>query len=238
MSSLETQAHSANDPMGKAIYDFSLGKTCAPILVHSPEFFDDCIDVPYLFRSFEDCPELEQMALKRAKGHILDVGCGAGPHLSYLIQHQKKALGIDISELAIKSLKEKGLPAECVSIFEFKPKEKFDTILLLMNGLGLAGTRAELPQFLETIKGLLSETGEVLVESCAMDYLFDNEKDAKAFSGEILYQMQYENCLGKPFYWLYLSFDELKTFAKQVGLKAECIYQTESSSYLARLWHT
>lgn len=223
------------DPMGKAIYDFAKNNKPSEIIVYSPEFFDDVIETAYLFRGYEDFPEVEQLAMKESKGAILDVGCGAGSHALYLKEQNKDVEGIDISEYICELMESKGVKTYCEDIFEFNSVKKYNTILLLMNGLGIAGTRAQLPQFLSKLKSLLEPGGQILIESCSTDYLFDNEKDAEEFSGEIEYQMEYDGIKGDPFYWLYLPYKSLEKDAKESGFLCENLLEYEGSTYLAKL---
>jgi len=223
------------DPMGKAIYDFSKTKQASEIVVYSPDFFDDVIETAYLFRGYDDFPEVEQLAMKESVGSILDVGCGAGSHALYLKSQGKKVQGLDISEYICEIMNEKGVKTHCSDIFEFSPNERFDTILLLMNGLGIAGKQSELPKFLNKLKSLLNPGGQILLESCSTDYLFDDPKEAKEFSGEILYQMEYKGLKGEPFHWLYMPYNKLVQVAVANDLTCENLLEHDGSTYLARL---
>src|SRR5690606_3409631 len=97
---------------------------------------EDELPLPYLFRSFNEMPMLEQKALQMVKGKTLDVGCGAGSHSLYL---QKKGISvktIDISKGAVEVAKMRGVKnVELKDILD--ETEHFDTILLLMNGTGI-----------------------------------------------------------------------------------------------------
>ena len=91
----------ASDPMGAAIYDFHKKGKVGRLIVHSSSFEDDEIPVETLFRDFKDMPVLEQKALKRASGRILDVGAGSGCHSLALKGMGKNCLAIDISPLSV-----------------------------------------------------------------------------------------------------------------------------------------
>ena len=225
----------AKDPMGRAIYDYSNKAHNNIIKVYSPEFFDDYIETSYLFRTYKDFPEVEKLAMENAQGNILDIGCGAGSHSVYLKSQGKSVEALDISPYISGVMSAKGIKTHLTDILDFKPTKKYDTLLLLMNGLGIAGKRNRLPLFFNHLKTLLNPGGQILLESCSTDYLFEDPEEAKVFSGEILYQMEYKDIKGSPFYWLYLSFDDLKAYAKQNGLHAENLKQMDNSTYLAKL---
>ena len=129
----------ASDPMGAAIYDFHKKGKAGKLIVHSSSFEDDEIPVETLFRDFKDMPALEQKALKRASGRILDVGAGSGCHSLALKAMGKNCLAIDISPLSVNVMKERGLNARLVNLYDESFDEKFDTILMLMNGTGIIG---------------------------------------------------------------------------------------------------
>ncbi len=97
------------DVFGKAISAYFHDQDETDIIVHSPDFDDDIIPVPLLFRTYKDMPALEKEALKKASGKVLDVGCGAGSHTLYLQQEKKlDVTGIDISKGAIEICKLRG----------------------------------------------------------------------------------------------------------------------------------
>jgi len=225
----------SKDPMGRAIYDYSNKAHNNIIKVYSPEFFDDYIETAYLFRGYEDFPEVEQLAMEKAHGNILDIGCGAGVHAKHLIENGKSVEALDISQYICEVVEKQGIKTHCSDIMTFSPNKSYDTLLLLMNGLGIAKKNNQLPLFLNQLKTLLSPKGQILVESCSTDYLFDNPKDAEEFSGEILYQMEYEGIKGTPFHWLYLPYDRLKEVAMKNGFHTELLLEHEGSTYLAKL---
>ena len=124
------------------------------------------------------CPKLEQKALQLAKGKVLDVGCGAGSH-SLTLQNDRNldVTSIDISENAIKACRLRGLKKAKVQDIMTLENEKFDTILLLMNGTGIFGTLKETPKFLQKLKSLFNPNGQILIDSSDIIYMFDDDED-------------------------------------------------------------
>ena len=84
-----------------------------------------------------------------------------------------------------------------------KSLKKYDTLLLLMNGFGLAGTVQNIPRFLGMLKGLLNEGGKVLVDSSDVAYM-KNELSQEGYYGEIQFCYEYKHILGEWFNWLYM----------------------------------
>ena len=128
------------DLFGKAMLDYVQNNQVENLITETNISEADEMDVSYLFRSFKEMPKLEQKALNLAKGKVLDVGCGAGSHALYLQQKGLNVLAIDISANAIETCKIRGVEkAIQIDILQVDDSEKFDTILLLMNGTGIFG---------------------------------------------------------------------------------------------------
>ena len=227
--------------MGAAIYDYHKYGKADVLRVFSSQFDEDEIPVADLFREFEDMPELEQTALKMADGRILDVGAGSGCHSLELQRAGKPVVSIDISPLSVEVMKEKGLDARLVNFYDNSYADKFDTILMLMNGTGIIGTLENIPNFFRRIDELLNPGGSVLIDSSDLCYLYEEEDGsividlADDYYGQLDYQMQYKDISGEPFDWLYLDFSTLAHYAEEYGFKAELIAEGEHYDYLARL---
>ena len=216
----------ANDPMGSAIYDFHKTGKADLLMVRSTMFDDDNIPVETLFRDFEDMPELEQYALKKASGRILDVGAGSGCHSLALKDMGKDVVAIDISALSVDVMKERGLDARCVNFYDDAFKERFDTILMLMNGTGIIGRLENMPAFFARLDAMLAPGGSVLIDSSDLRYLYEDEDGtfeidlADEYYGLVDYQMVYKNVAGEPFDWLYADFETLAYYAEEAGFRA------------------
>ena len=232
---------SSGDPMGAAIYDYHKNGKAGKLRVFSSQFDEDEIPVEDLFRSFEDMPELEQVALEAAQGRILDVGAGSGCHSIALTAMGKDVMAIDISPLSVEVMLDRGVHARQVNFYDKSFDEKFDTILMLMNGTGIVGTLDMMPMFFGRIKQLLAPGGCLLIDSSDLKYLYEEEDGsflidlAGDYYGQIDYQMQYKNVKGKPFDWLYVDFQTLSYYAQENGFKVEMVKEGEHYDYLACL---
>ncbi len=229
------------DPMGTAIYDFFKYGKAARLRVFSSQFDEDEIPVATLFRSYNEMPPIEQTALRLSTGKILDVGAGSGCHTLALRKMGKDATAIDISPLSVKVMKERGLNAMPVNLFDPLFCESFDTILMLMNGSGIIGKLEHLGDFFQRMKLLLRPGGCVLMDSSDLKYLFEEEDGsylidlAGDYYGEIDFRMQYKQVKGDTFDWLYIDFDTLSLYAAQYGFKAEMVEESSHYAYLAKL---
>ena len=229
------------DPMGAAIMDYHKNGKADVLVVRSSMFEDDEIPVSDLFRSFDDMPELEKIALDMAWGRILDVGAGSGCHSLALMEMGKDASAIDISPLSVQVMLERGLHARQVNFYDPAFDERFDTVLMLMNGTGIIGNLDNIGRFFERLKAVLAPGGAALIDSSDLRYLFEEEDGslmidlAGDYYGQLDYQMQYKDVVGEPFDWLYLDFNTLAYYAEEYGFKAEAVAEGEHYDYLAKL---
>ena len=131
------------DPLGAALWDYLTAEIKEDIQVHCNLTEDDIIPVSLLFRSWDALPEYEQAALKACKGKILDIGAGAGSHSLILQSWGMEVSAMDISPGAIRVMKARGLNS-CIheDIYQWKGGQ-YDTLLMLMNGIGSGGISEE-----------------------------------------------------------------------------------------------
>jgi hypothetical protein len=228
-------------PLELACSDFINGDIDARITIHSNKADKEEIPVSYFFRSYEDMPELEKLALSMCSGEVLDIGAGLGSHSLWLQDN-----GIDVSSLEIQGglvelMRKRGLnKVFATDVFEFYG-QKFDTLLLLMNGIGIASDFTGLERFLTHSKSLLKEGGEIILDSSDLMYLYEEDDGSvlidlnEEYYGEVEYEFEYKGLKSKPFKWLFIDFGNLEYFAQKAGFEAELISEGEHFDYLARL---
>ena len=241
---MNTEILSADkDPMGAAILDFQKQGKAARLRVLSSMFEEDEMPVTHLFRSVPEMPVLEQKALQLAKGRVLDIGAGSGCHTLALQEKGLAVKAIDISPLSCEAMKLRGVKnAECINLFDDHLGTGFDTILLLMNGTGIAGKIEHLPDLFQRLKALLNPGGQILIDSSDLKYIYENEDGSfdinlnGAYYGEVDYQMIYKDVKGDHFDWLYVDFPLLKSIAETCGLHGELVAEGEHYDYLARIF--
>ena len=228
------------DPMGSAIADFHATGKAAKLRVFSPMFDEDEIPVKTLFRGFDEMPAIEQTALREATGRILDVGAGAGCH-SLALQHMdKQVTAIDISPLAVATMRNRGVKEVLQQDF-FTLDGQYDTILMLMNGIGIVGSLSRLPAFFMQVDHLLTPGGQLLCDSSDICYIFEDEDGiidltgVDGYYGELNYQMQYKNVKGEEFPWLFIDPETLKEQALAHGFKVDVLARGSHYDYLARI---
>lgn len=232
--------NSKKDPMGRAIAEYWKTNKADRLRVFSPMFEEDEILLTTLFRSYEDMPEIERKALDMAKGRILDVGAASGCHSLVIQERDLDVTAIDISPLSVETMKERGVKKVIEQNF-FTLEGQYDTILMLMNGIGIVGTLERMPEFFKQLDKILAPEGQVLCDSSDISYVFEDEEgmidipNEMDYYGEHSFRMQYKDTIGEPFDWLYIDADTLKQKARRYGYTAEVMAEGEHYDYLARI---
>lgn len=234
------------DLFGKAIFDYQTNHNPENLITETSISEADEMSVAYLFRSFNEMPLIEQKALQLAKGKVLDVGCGAGSHSLYLQNKRNlEVTSIDISKNAIKTCQLRGLSNATVQDIMKLNNEKFDTILLLMNGAGMCGRLKNMSKFLQKLKSLLNSGGQILVDSSDIIYMFDEDEDGGKwiptnvdYYGEVVFDISYKGEKEKPFDWLYIDYYTLQNAAVANNLSCELVLEGNHFDYLAKISKT
>jgi SAM-dependent methyltransferase len=232
----------AADILGKALLDFQAGNYTEDIITHSSLDEDDVMPLPYLFRGFDDMPVLEQKALQLCKGSVLDIGCGAGSHSLYLQQNGLEVCALDRSPGAIETCRFRGVDhAIQADVFHYN-EDQFDTLLLLMNGIGIAGRLDRLGGLLLQLRSLLRPNGQILLDSSNIIYMYDKDEDGGvwvpdgcSYYGEVTFTLTYKQEKSAPFWWLYVDFATLQHMGEANNLSCELVSQGDHFDYLARL---
>ena len=229
------------DLMGRAIWDYYYQENSEDLQTETSISELDDLPVSYLFRDYQEMNALEKKALDLSFGKVLDVGSGAGSHSLYLQNERKlKVTALDISPKSIEICKARGVKnAICEDLLQFSEKN-FDTVLLLMNGTGIFQSLKNVDQYLQKLKNLISENGQILIDSTDILYMYDQDDDggvlvpATGYYGELDYYIHYKGESELPMKWLYLDFNTLKNAAIANGFKIQKIKQLDDS-YLAKL---
>jgi len=231
-----------DDPIGQAVFDYHFNSINQPIVVHSDDFDDDTIDTDYLFRTYKQMPAIEKKALSLCKGSILDVGACAGAHSVYLQDKGFEVTSLETSKLCCEVLKNRNLRNVIhQDIFKFS-NQKFDTILLLMNGTGIAGSLSGLEVMLHHLKTLLNPEGQILIDSSDLIYLFEQEDGSAlvnisgdSYYGQLTFQTEYKNWKSQPFSWLYVDLSNLENAVEKNQLKIKNVFKGQHYDYLAQI---
>ncbi len=224
------------DLLGQAIYDYALEQEKGSVFIHNTYGDPDEMPVDIFFRDKKDFFDVEQKALELCRGRILDIGAGAGA-LTLELQKQKVEVdALEISELASKVMYLQGVKSIITgNLYDFTTPEPYDTLLLMMNTIGLVGELQNLVGFFTKLKSLLKPDGQILFDSSDISYLFEDELPSGKYHGEIDYQYEYGGKKGEWFKWLYVGFDIARERAKEAGVSLELVFENEETGqYLAK----
>lgn len=229
------------DAYGKGLLAYQKGNHKARFTVYSDIADTEKWEIATFFREYEEMPEAEQIALGLCEGRVLDIGAGAGSHALWLQNQNHTVTAIDISEGAIEVMTQRQVKDARLQNYFSMTGEKYDTLLLLMNGVGIVERIDRFAEFFSKAKELLNEGGKILLDSSNIIYLF-MEEDGSAlidlnnnYYGEMEYRMDYSSFMGESFGWIFIDFDTLSELAAQHGFTCEKKYEDEHFLYLAEL---
>ncbi|WP_210515962.1 class I SAM-dependent methyltransferase [Hymenobacter terricola] len=234
----------APDVLGHALLAYHHGDPEATLTVHCNVADDEPLPAAYFFRTLLLMPELERLALDESRGRVLDLGAGAGCHSLELQSRGFDVKAVDVSAGAAQVMSERGVHvvARHDLFAPLAPTElPYDTILLLMNGLGLAGTLDGLDKFLAHARTLLAPDGQILATSSDVRYLYEDEDGALRINlngpyyGEVTYSLSYAGHTGASFPWLFIDAALLNDAAETAGYTAEFLGEDDDEQYLVRL---
>ena len=229
------------DLFGEALMDYQEGAYTEDLITYTTLEQEDILPLPHLFRSYAEMPSLEQQALQLCKGKILDVGCGAGSHSLFLQENGHDVTAIDTSAGAVTTCRARGIKKVLHQAIQDYSGTKFDTILLLMNGIGIAQRISLLGPFLEHMKTLLNPGGQILTDSTDILYVFEEEDGGyripanQDYYGEVTFTVAYKGRKDEPFPWFYIDFSLLKDIAENHGFNCDLVCSGDHFDYLARL---
>lgn len=226
------------DVYGEALIEFhEKGQLKNPLLLHSTYGDIEEMPIEVFFREEEDFPELEFIALSLCDGKVLDVGAGAGAHALYLQNKGFEVTALEISPSACNIMMQRGVQKIIQEdFFELKDKQ-YDTLLFLMNGIGLAKSLDGFRQLLAHAKTLLTDKGQLLFDSSNISYLYDEYRIQRPsyYFGEIGYQYEFNGTKGAPFNWLYIDQETLIKIAHEESWVVQVLYEDENDQYLVRM---
>jgi len=230
-------------PFGRALRAYVDGRTDAALVMHRDDGVQEPIPVAVFFRDAAELTQQELDALDRCRGHVLDVGAGAGIHSLELEARGLTVTALDVDPEAVAIMTSRGLEdARLADVFDFDAGP-FDTLLLLGHGIGMMGTLTGLDRFLHHAGKLTTPDGQILLNSVDVRVTDDprhlayheRNRDAGRYEGEIALEFEFDGERGAPFTWLHVDFETMAAAADRAGWDAERLQQDPTGEYLARL---
>ena len=222
------------EPLDAALAAHRDGRRDATLVMRTDLAGDEAVPVALFFRPVEEMPPVERRALAEARGRILDLGAGAGAHARPLSAAGNAVTALEILPEALAELVAGGVAdVRAGGLEALRDDERFDTVLVLMNGLGLPGTVAALDDFLIALAAHLAPGGRILADSTDPS-AWDPPDDGR-YVGEIHMQLEFEGRSGPPFPFLFVDPDTLAGACARAGLGCEVLELEEDGRYLAAM---
>jgi len=224
-----------DDVMGSAMLNYFKKDDNTPIRVFINKSEEPEMYPSVFFRHYKSMLKYEKIALKCASGKVLDLGCGAGCHSLYLQNKGLDVTAVEVSKKSARVAEAQGVRKVINEDWRNLKLRNFDTILVLMNGMGLAESPVELKVMFRKLKSFLSKTGSILIDSTDVTYakadwpMLDSE-----YFGKVQFELKYK---GKTqcFPWLFVDFDTAVKTAKSVKLNIEILERARNGHFLLRL---
>jgi SAM-dependent methyltransferase len=213
-------------------------------MVHTDIWQDEPTPIEEFYRPDDQpLPELEKTALGLSRGRVLDFGAGAGRHALELQSRGLQVTAIDVAPEAVDVIRRRGVIDARCGDFAAVAGERYDTILLLMHGIGLVGTLEGLAQFFDQVKNHLEDNGRIIFDSADLGLVIpeqfeeglDEWRAGGLYPGEVEYRLTYGALEGEPYPWLFIDPVTLTDRARAAGLRAEVVARGARGSFLARL---
>jgi len=231
------------DAYGRLNWDYLHGKQTREIIERDDGFIDLSGGAPDYFLEFKNWGRHQRAAMEFVRGRVLDVGCGAGRCCLYLQKRGQPVVGIDISPLAIKTCRKRGVKDARVMPFTQINRRlgKFDTILMMGNNFGLFGSRARARWLLRRLHGLTTPDARIVAESNDVyqtknpDHLryHDFNRRRGRMSGQLRFRVRYASYCSPWFDYLMVSPDEMKGILAGTGWRVERFLKSAGSPYVA-----
>ncbi|HZY94365.1 MAG TPA: class I SAM-dependent methyltransferase [Candidatus Bathyarchaeia archaeon] len=233
------------DAQGREIFDYFKGKTGVLEVVERDDGFIQAYEGPRGYLShYKDWAAHERAGIRYAKGRVLDIGCGAGRHSLYLQKKGHDVLGIDISPLAVRVCKERGLDnVRLMSIDQLSPRlGKFDTILMLGNNFGLFQNRTKARRLLRRLLRLTSRSARIIAQRLdiysppiepAHRRYHDINRRRRRMPGQVQIRVRYGQYATPWFDYLLVSRKEMKQILDGTGWRVARFVKSQDPRYVA-----
>ncbi len=231
------------DAHGHAFLDYLHGKGGFEIVERDDGYFDVSGGPALYFKKYEDWGSHQKEAMQYVRGSVLDIGCGAGRHALYLQNKGFDVTGIDISPLAIKVCKLRGLKnAEVLAVTQVSWRlGKFDTLLMLGNNFGLFANPKRAKWLLRRFYNMTSSLGRIIAET-RDPYKTDNpdhlayhkwNRKRGRMPGQLRIRVRYKRYVTPWFDYLMVSKEEMQKILKGTAWYVHTFIDGSGGVYIA-----
>jgi len=230
------------NPFSRALTDFHAGISDATFTIRRDDGYHQRVPAALFFES-ENFPAIEKCALNECRGSVLDIGSAAGRHALELVRRGHKVTSLDILPEMEQIMRDRGQTDVVIAdVLQFSG-QRFDTLLMLMNGIGMVGSIDGLERFLQHAHQLIAPEGQILCDSIDVRFTQDplhsayREKNLTAGrpAGLQEFVIEYKGEDSTQFNWLHIDFPSLSKICESTGWKAELIESDCSGHYACKL---
>ena len=231
------------DAFGQELLDHLNGCASCEIIERDDGYIDGSWRTELYFSEYPSWGRDEKQALRCARGRVLDIGSGAGRHVLYLQKKGFRVLATDISPLAIKVCRLRGVKeAKVVPIDRLGPQlGRFDTIQMMGNNFGLFGSPARARRLLKRFHRF-TNPGARIVAECLDPYATRNpdhlayhrfNRRRGRLSGQLRIRVRYGNLATRWFDYLFVSRREMKDILCGTGWHVARFIPPRGGRYVA-----
>jgi hypothetical protein len=206
-----------------------------PLIVHTSYGGKEIYDVEYFFRDFEEMPDIEQYALSFCAGRVLDIGAGAGSHSLYLQEEGFDVTALDISSGCLNIMLARGIQKVLNTDFFILHDGGYNTLLLLMNGIGISGNLEGMVRFLQLAEKITASRAQIIFDTTDVGGSIGKDPGDKRYVGELKYRFEYKGKRSAWFGWLYIDAQKLIEICEETAWMPQVMYENTAGQYLARL---
>jgi SAM-dependent methyltransferase len=223
---------------------FTSQTATAEFIERDDNYLDTGSEAGLYFRAYEQWSPVEQQVVDRAKGRVLDIGCGAGRHSLYLQQKGFDVTGIDNSPGAIEVCKSRGLKNAIVrpiaDVDKFEPNS-FDTVLMLGNNFGLFGDAENSNLILKKLSRITSTEAHIIAgtrnpyKTDSAEHLEYHQLNLQRgrMAGQIKMRVRYGKRIGEWFDYLFVSPEEMRELLVETEWQIKELIEAEKANYFA-----
>lgn len=230
-------------PLVHALADYQRGDLDATVVVWRDDGLAEPLPAAHFFRTPGEFSALEQQALALCRGHVLDTEALAGSNSLALQSAGRKVCGLTFHRDTAAVLGARGLLDPVACPLGALDGRRFDTILRVNPGIGLADSEDGLRAFLRACHGLVAAGGQLVIysrdasryESPLYSLYALLNRNAGRPVGEVRLQLEYRGERGVGFRWLHVDAERLAALSVAGGWQCAIAAEDGRGDYVARL---
>jgi SAM-dependent methyltransferase len=236
-----------SDVFGRALLDWAKGGTVPEIVEREDGFTQSGAGPDVYLSTPKGWPSAERQSLRSIRGHVLDVGCGAGRVALALQGRGVDVVGLDWSARAVEAARLCGVNNVQRGSIDHLGRiiGQFDSIVLFGNNFGLFGTPDHAHDLLAEWASKAKRGTQIFLESTSayfggapgFDRLYYRRNlELGRPPGSVRLRYRYEALTGEWFTWLFVSQSEMRAILRGTGWRQVRVFTSGvSDPYVAVL---